>query len=196
MTNEELLSLYIKSLRPIKKQNEKSDNNDDVNKVKKNDLSLKDKFTSYKYENNKNGSSCTTSNAIDTITSYYKYANNGKIEMTSTGNMNIKEAFNLLRYKIKILRKQLEIEKKTREDITEDYIALREELKEWMKKSDLINESFIIERDVNMEKEDYIQLLEEKIRTYENLIQRHNEIYSNSTLANVENQQNSIENNE
>jgi len=181
LTNEQLLSLYIKSLRPVKRPDIKTGYERNYSKSPTDST---DRDSSLK-SNGRSVSSSIISSSNDSITSYYKYAENGKIEMTSTGNMNISEAFDLLRYKIKILRKQLEIERKAREDITEDYMALRKELKNWIEKSELINESFIMERDASMEKDDYIQLLEEKIKMYENLIQRHNEAYPQDALPKI-----------
>jgi len=183
MTNEQLLSIYIKSLRPVKKQDETSNTGvEEDTKDKEEYISTKEENSLLNYKN----MSSSAINSCDTISSYYKYIDNGKIEMVSTGDMNINEAFDLLRYKIKILRKQLEIERKAREEITEDYMTLREELQEWIKKAEVINENFILERDANMEKDDYIQLLEEKIKMYENLIQRHNEVYPNDSIPNAE----------
>jgi len=181
MTTEELLSVYKKSLRPVKRPENKSENENNS----KDRYKLNEKRASSSIITTNNDSIASNN---DSITSYYKYVENGKIEMASTGNMNINEAFDLLRYKIKILRKQLEIERRAREDITEDYMALKNELNDLMEKSEIINESFILERDAGMEKDDYIQLLEEKIKIYEALIQRHNEAYPDDNIPNVNNE--------
>jgi len=175
LTNEQLLSLYIKNLRPVKKENE----NENGNENKYNAMNCSN------CSRRGNINSNVISDSTDSISSYYKYEENGKIEMTSTGNMSVAEAFNLLRYKIKILRKQLTIERKAREEIAEDYMALREEFKNWIERSQSMNENFIKEREASMEKDDYIQLLEEKIKMYENLIKRHNEAYPKDSLPYV-----------
>ncbi|ORX51448.1 hypothetical protein BCR36DRAFT_351232 [Piromyces finnis] len=183
LTNEELLSVYIKSLRPVKRQENNKVNNENNVKEKSYYQTNEDRYKI----SGRSVSSSIISSSMDSITSYYKYVENGKIEMTSTGNMNMNEAFDLVRYKIKILRKQLDIERRAREDITEDYLALREELRELIKKTELLNESFIMEREAGMEKDDYIQLLEEKIKMYENTIQRHNETYPDDNIPLIEN---------